>query len=102
MRGSSRPSEGGGAQCSTANGAARKAPQRSEVVEIGDHGDDAVRAQLRHFVGAAREADDTRAPASAASMRGAQGNITASDQQDPDHALRSAVATHDRAKDYRQ
>ena len=46
VRGSSRPSAGGGAKCSTANGAARRRVRVDEPVEVADDRDDAGGAQL--------------------------------------------------------
>ena len=45
VRGSSRPSDGGGAKCSTANGAVRMRASVAQLIEVADDGNDAVRAQ---------------------------------------------------------
>jgi hypothetical protein len=70
----------------------RNPPQRGEVIEIGHKGYDALRAELRHFIGAARESVDTR-PA-AQHRGGAQRDVTASDQQNPDHTFRPKWSRH--------
>lgn len=60
----------------------REAPQRAQVVEIGDDGHDAVGAQARDFLRAAHDADDP-GPATH-HLRGAQPDVTAPDQENPD------------------
>jgi CDP-4-dehydro-6-deoxyglucose reductase len=60
----------------------RKTPQRCEVVEIGDDGDDAVGAQARDILRAAHDADDSSLCAH--HLRGTQGDVTAADQENPD------------------
>ena len=60
-----------------------QASQRCAAIEVADDGHDAVHAELRRFVAAARE---TVEPGAALEQRrGAQRNVTATDQQNPDH-----------------
>ena len=83
VRGSSRPSDGGGAKCSTANGAARRRRSVAKSSRSPTIGTMPCARSFGDVVGAARE--PVEAGPAAQQSRGAQRDVTASDQQDPDH-----------------
>ena len=65
-----------------------QAIERSRAIEVADDGYDAVEAQPGGFVAAARETVEPRAPGK--QRRGAQRDVAATNQQNPDHHPRAA------------
>jgi len=66
-----------------------QALEASQPVEVADDRDDAVRAQLRDILGAARQAVEPHLGMEQAG--GAKRHVAAADQQYPDHLLATRI-----------
>ncbi len=84
VRGSSRPSDGGGAKCSTRERRRAQALEARETIQVADNGNDAVRAQFRHVFGAPGQ--PVQANPRMEQIGSAQRDVTAADQEYADHA----------------